>query len=170
MVIDLSYRDAPGLLTTHIPMLVRAFDLSEGDVLEVGTGRYSTPILNWLCTVAKRYLYSYESSNHWYHKAQRYAGTYHYVIQASNWEQATFDQRHWGMAFIDHSPDGRRPVDIARLANLVDYIVVHDTEPEHDEIYGYGTVWDLFKYRYDHTRLWPNTTVVSNFKDLSNLG
>jgi len=170
MVVDLSYRDAPGLLTTHIPLLVRVFDLSEGDVLEIGTGRYSTPLLDWLALGARRKVYSYESKGFWYNKTKHMNSAYHHIVFTPSWDAADFDQRRWGMVFIDHSPDGRRPTEVARLANLADYIVMHDTEPEHDEIYGYSKIWGLFQHRYDHTRLWPNTTVVSNRHDLGNLG
>ena len=54
---------------THIPMLIKVFELTKGDVLELGTGYFSTTILRWLCQMAKRRLISYETSNFWYEKA-----------------------------------------------------------------------------------------------------
>jgi hypothetical protein len=47
---------------THIPLLIRVFDISEGDVLEVGTGWFSTLVLHWLAHIYKRQVYSYSTN------------------------------------------------------------------------------------------------------------
>jgi hypothetical protein len=154
-------------VTTHIPLLARVFDISEGDVLEVGTGYFSTTLLHWLATMFHRKVYSYESREGWYAKALQFESEYHHIVLCQDWKTADFDQRRWGMAFIDHSPGWRRPKEVARLANLADYIVIHDTEPDENDRYAFSKTWGLFKYRYDYTKLRPNTSVVSNFKDLS---
>lgn len=151
---------------THIPMLVATFELTKGDVLELGTGYFSTTLLRWLCQMSKRKLISYESSNFWYQKAIAKPVPFHKVIKVSySWDDAKIE-RHWGMAFVDHWPDERRWVEIKRLANLAEYIVIHDSNLSPIKSYGYGKIWDLFKYRYDYTKLNPNTTIVSNFHDL----
>ena len=59
----------PEPVASHIPLLVRVFDKSEGDILEVGTGYYSTLLLHWLANTSRRYLYSYESDKYWYDRA-----------------------------------------------------------------------------------------------------
>ena len=156
-------------VATHIPLLVRVFDLSEGDVLEVGTGYFSTLVLHWLATISQRQVYSYESKESWYGRAKKYENAYHHIVLCNDWETADFDQRRWGMAFIDHSPGWRRPREVARLANLAEYIVIHDTDPEREGHYEFSKVWGLFKYRYDYNRLWPSSAVVSNFHDLSHI-
>lgn len=151
---------------THIPMLVRTFELSKGDVLELGTGYFSTTLLRWLCQMAGRTLYSYESSNFWYQRAIKRPVPFHKVIKVSyDWSEAKIE-RPWGMAFIDHFPDERRWVEIKRLANWAEYLVIHDSNLSEIKHYGYEKIWDLFKYRYDYTKLNPNTAVVSNFHDL----
>lgn len=154
---------------THIPLLVRVFDISEGDVLEIGTGHFSTLILHWLATVYKRHVYSYENGVYWHSRAMKYESEYHHIVLCENWNSADFDQKYWGMVFIDHSPGWRRPREVARLANKADYLVIHDTEPDQNNKYAFEKTWGLFKYRYDYTKLRPNTSVVSNFKDLSNI-
>jgi hypothetical protein len=156
-------------VATHIPLLTRVFDLSHGDVLEVGTGYFSTLLLHWLATIYQRHVYSYESKEKWYLRAQAYEGTYHHIMLCEDWPSADFDQRRWGLAFVDHSPGWRRPVEVARLANLADYIVIHDTEPEREGKYKFASIWGEFKYRYDYTKIKPITSVVSNFHDLSNV-
>ncbi len=156
-------------VATHIPLLVRVFDLSEGDVLEIGTGYFSTLLLHWLATISRRHVYSYESKSAWYQRAKKYESEFHHIVFCGDWDQADFDQRHWGLVFVDHSPGRRRPVEVARLANKADYIVIHDTDPEREGHYEFSRIWGLFKYRYDYTRLWPNSSVVSNCKDLSGI-
>jgi hypothetical protein len=153
------------LCATHIPLLVRAFELSKGDVVELGTGYFSTTILRWLCELSGRNLYSYETSPGWYERAMRKTASCHKVFKINNWDEAPIE-RHWGLAFIDHDPGRRRHIEIKRLANLADYIVMHDTNVKWDNQYKYSRIWDLFKYRYDCTTYDPYSSVVSNFFDL----
>ena len=112
------------LVATHIPLLVRVFDKSEGDVLEVGTGFFSTLVLRWLCSITGRTLYSYESKEKWYNRAKQKEGDTHKVIYCPNWDDADFDQRHWGLVFIDHGPNRRRVIEIERLKDKCDYMVI----------------------------------------------
>lgn len=151
---------------THIPMLVKTFELSSGDVLELGSGYFSTTLLRWLCQMARRTLYSYELSNYWYQKAIDRPASFHKVVKISgDWNEAKID-RHWGMVLVDHSPDERRWVEINRLANWAEYLIIHDSNFSEVKQYGYEKIWDLFKFRYDYTKLNPHTAVVSNFHDL----
>ena len=150
---------------THIPMLVKTFELTDGDVLELGSGYFSTTLLRWLCQMAGRTLYSYESSNFWYQKATARPVPFHKVIKVNSFDEADIE-KHWGMVLVDHGPDERRWKDIKRLANFAEYIVIHDSNLTEIKHYGYEKIWDLFKYRYDYTKLNPNTTVVSNFHNL----
>lgn len=159
-------------VATHIPLLVRAFTLSEGDVLELGTGYFSTLVLRWLCEMSGRTLYSYESSHYWYTRALQKPKPFHKVIYVKNFDEADIE-RHWGLVFIDHGPNQRRITEIKRLANYADYMVIHDTNPvigeESPRGYHYNEIWSLFKYRYDFTKYNPHTSCVSNLKDLSNM-
>lgn len=150
---------------THIPMLVKVFELTDGDVLELGTGFFSTTVLKWLCEMANRTLYSYESSEFWYNKAKGKQVDYQKLFKVNNFDEADIE-RHWSMAFIDHSPDERRWKEIKRLANHAEYIVIHDSNLSEFKDYGYEKIWSLFRYRYDFKKYNPNTTVVSNFHDL----
>lgn len=154
---------------THVPLLTRVFDQSEGDVLEIGTGYFSTLLLHWLAEMTKRHVYSYENRFGWYTRARRMESTYHHIIYCPSWDEAPFEDKHWGLVFVDHGPDNRRPVEIERLKDKTDYMVIHDTDIERDEMYGYSKVLPKFKYRYDYKKIWPYTSVVSNFKKLDNI-
>ena len=156
------------LLASHVPLLVRVFTLSEGDVLELGTGYFSSLILKWMSTLSHRKVFAYENRQYWDKKAKEKQTEFYKVKLINSYNDAPIE-RKWGMAFVDHGPNSRRVVEIKRLADYADYIVIHDTNPEWDDIYHYSKIWKLFKYRYDYKLYHPHTSVVSNFKDLSNI-
>lgn len=158
---------------SHSPLLTRVFDISEGDVLEVGTGYFSTLLLHWLAHIYKRNVYSYENDPQWYKRALKAGSLLHKVYKVSSWDElpATFSPsgKRWGIVFIDHSPVERRVIEIERFADKADYIVIHDTEPEQDPRYQYSKIWSKFKYIYHGNKVSPWTSVVSNFKNLNNI-
>ena len=46
--------------TTHMPVIIKFIQATEGRVLELGAGLFSTPLLHWLCAEKGRKLYTYE--------------------------------------------------------------------------------------------------------------
>jgi len=157
---------------SHIPLLIKVLNVSDGPVLELGTGFNSTSVIHWLCNETKRRIESYESSKMFYLAARNYRNDFHgvhYVEELGGWDNIDFESEHWGVVFIDHSPGPRRNVEMGRVANNADYVVVHDTEPKSDWHYHYSNHFDKYKYRHDYKKAYPYTSVFSNFKDLSNL-
>jgi hypothetical protein len=158
-------------MATHLPLLVRAFDVSKGDVLEMGTGYFSTLILRWLCEMFDRQLYSYESNFRWFTRNNKKPKPFHHMTYVLSYDDAPIE-RPWGLAFIDHGPNPRRVVDIKRIAGHAEYIVIHDTQPagkwaDLPGDYHYEEIWPLFIHRYDYIKVLPFSSVVSNFHDLS---
>lgn len=155
---------------SHLPLLVRIVNASEGDIAEVGTGYFSTLILKWMAHIYQRNLYSFENHKYWYDKAAREATKYHTVIKIEDWDELPVEKSpsggRWGLVFIDHMPSQRRKVEIERFANSADFIVIHDTEPDSDKLYKYSDIWKLFKHVYHFKKIYPFTSVVSNFKKL----
>lgn len=153
---------------SHLPILVKVVNRSEGPILEMGTGLFSTPILHWLCLDQKRELVSYDNTRQYYEMNKTFESPTHRLLYVDNdaWDMADID-KHWGLVFIDHHPSLRRGVDAIRLANLADYVVMHDTNDS--KAHGYNEVYPHFKYRYDWKRTKPYTTVLSNFHSLENL-
>ena len=151
--------------SSHIPMLIKALELTEGDVLEMGVGMFSTPLLHWMCMVNNRNLYSYEHDNGWISIKRHFESDNHKIIMVDDWDKADID-REWGMAFIDHAPAERRHIDIERLADKAKLIVVHDTEEKNNKTYKYNKIYPLFKYRYDFKIKKPYTTILSNYIQL----
>ncbi len=154
---------------SHIPVLIKVMEISKGDVLELGTGLNSTPLFHWLCSVQGRKMDSYESDKMFHRHAWNYHTDWHGVHKVEDWDKDFQVDRHWGVIFIDHAPGKRRNVEMGRVANNADYVIVHDTEPKSDWHYNYSNHFDKYKYRYDFTQTYPHTSVFSNFKDLSEL-
>lgn len=163
---------------SHLPVIAKIMMVSFGDVLELGAGFYSTPFLYWLCKDQNRKFVSYENNFDWWKmvwnlEAGASPSTHnivkidklteaHYV---ANFDNADID-RNWGVVLIDHSPSKRRIIDIKKLANKVNFIIVHDTQRNY-KFCDYNKIYPLFKYRYDYKKNdWdskiPQTTVLSN--------
>lgn len=154
---------------SHIPVLIKVLSISEGPILELGTGLNSTPVLHWLCNETKRKIDSYESIPMFHRAAWNYHNDYHTIHLVEDWDKDLKIDKHWGVVFIDHAPGIRRNVEMGRLAQNADYVIVHDTEPKSDWHYKYSNHFGDYKYRFDYTKAYPHTSVFSNFKDLTNL-
>lgn len=142
--------------------------MTDGPILEIGGGLYSTPFLHWACFENKRELVTYENSPEYFDTLKGYGNDFHKIILIDDWDKMPIE-RYWEIAFIDHAPAERRKIEIARLANFAKYIVIHDTERRHEHVYGLEEIYPLFKYRYDFTEIRPHTSVLSNFINLNNL-
>jgi len=154
-------------MASHLPTLVRAYDISKGDILELGTGYFSTLMLDWLSAITDRKVVSYETNPDWYARAKKLQSSYHDVIFVESWDKVPFEEKHWGLAFIDCDPHASRATAIERLKDNADYIVAHDTEPRSEKGYNYPRIYPLFKYRFDDKRVMPWTSVFSNFHSLA---
>jgi hypothetical protein len=149
---------------THLPILIKLVNMTNGPILELGTGIFSTPYLHWACFENKRKLVSYEEKQSYFEMVKQYVCDYHFIFTDLN----KIEEEHWSIVLVDQYPSGRKE-SIKKLVNSADYIVLHDSNDEYDETYKYSEIYPLFKYRYDFDKVLPRTTVVSNFKDLTNL-
>ncbi len=143
---------------SYLPILIKVLQISEGPVLVLGVGLYSTPLTHWLCQEAERRLVTYENNQDQFRLFEKFGYGLHKLKLIKDWESAPIEEEHWGVAFVDHNPAKRRSVEIARLAKITDYIVVHDSESLNNS-------FSLFKYSYHHKRQRPQTSVLSNFTD-----
>lgn len=162
---------------SHLPILTKIMNMTDGPVLELGMGLFSTPYLHWACFEKKRKLVSYENKRDFFEMFEFQDGrkihndySFHEVkfVENNDWDKVDLSG-HWSVVLIDHNPGPRRKEEVRRLANNADYIVVHDSNGRNDFYYKYSEVFPLFKYRYDYKKVYPQTTVLSNFKDMSNL-
>lgn len=155
--------------SSYFPILIKAVQNTDGPVLELGAGLFSTPLLHWLCAETGRKVVTYEDTQEYYKFARKFRTETHEVNFVTDWDKTEFDKLKWGVVLIDHAAK-RRTVDALRLKNLAQYIVLHDTQEEAWQHYGYKELWSNFKniyhWEYDLSNL-PRTSVVSNISDLN---
>ncbi|MEK7117077.1 MAG: hypothetical protein AAB837_02850 [Patescibacteria group bacterium] len=147
---------------SHIPVLLKLLSVTDGPILEMGGGLYSTPFLHWACFDKKRELVTCENIPEFYDMEKRYESDFHKVIFVENYDDAPIE-RPWSIAFIDQWPAIRRKEDIKRLADLAQYLVAHDTEKRQNYEYRYDEIYPLFKYNFKYRKIKPHTSVLSNF-------
>ncbi len=152
---------------THLPCLIKALSKTTGDILELGMGVFSTPYLHYQCMLSNRHLVSYENFKEWmqFFLDYGYPNENHEINFVDAYENAKID-REWDVALIDQTPDSSRIVEIRRLANLVKYIIIHDSSDKDEKIYHYSEIYPLFKYRTTWDKDKNHAEVLSNFVDL----
>ena len=156
--------------SSHLPILLEAMERTTGDVLELGPGVFSTPVLHWLCQKQRRNLLTIESDKKWLRFCMKYYRTdLHKFMRVEDWNQAKpVINKKWDVALVDLSPDEMRKEMIKVLADTTKYIIIHDADDFQEKHYHYSEIYPLFKYRYNFTEVEPATTVLSNFIRLDN--
>lgn len=153
--------------STHIPILLACLRKTEGPILELGSGWFSTPVLSAFAT--GRFVRTVEANPEWYSRIMQIAGYQpitnhrHQVLFAPNYDDAPIDDHDWGIVLLDHEPPARRGVDAERLRGKCRLMIGHDSE---HPAYGYDEVFGRFRYRYTYSRAVPWTTVVSDIDPL----
>jgi len=152
---------------THLPCLMKAFEKTTGDILEMGTGIFSTPYLRYMCILKDRKLVSYENFPDWYKFLLKYYRPIpnHEINLVEKYADAKID-RDWDIVLIDQTPDSSRKEEIIRLASRAKYIIIHDSNPSNEKITHYNEIYPLFKYRTDWDGDSNRATVLSNLVDL----
>jgi hypothetical protein len=154
--------------SSHRPMLWLALNNTEGNVAEFGMGHGSTMLIDKFCGKQNRAFNSYETNHewlglvygsydNWWGNLQGWAGAY------SNIELV----KH-SVLFIDSAPGEERRDLIKINSGICDVIIVHDTEPGAQPIYGTTEALNSFKYRLDYyPKGNPGTTALSNKIDVA---
>ncbi len=151
--------------STFLPMLLEALTRTKGDVLELGAGVFSTPLLHWICEKEKRNLLTVENDREWFKFTKQYLQTdLHKFLFVENWDAADeLINKEWDVVLVDHSPSNRRIEEIKKLANLAKFLIVHDSDPWKDHQYLYSQIYHLFKYKFNFDKADHQTVVLSNF-------
>ncbi|HUX17298.1 MAG TPA: hypothetical protein VMW52_12555 [Phycisphaerae bacterium] len=139
---------------THLPALIHCVLRTSGPILELGAGRFSTPILHQLCSADQRRIVTAEEPGDWLATYEHLRTDWHEFIRS--YDAEVIDAIQWSVVLIDHAMD-RRNADLQRLADRASFIVVHDTNCTK-----YGYDFAAFRYRRDWDDLSPTTAVVSN--------
>jgi hypothetical protein len=148
---------------SHIPVLCRCFaELKEsnGNVLELGVGTFSTVVLHELC--ANRNLLSLEMNQDWIESVKHFSSYFHVIMKVDNWVDLPAYKMDWDLVLVDQSPGEYRHISVAALVDRAKLLVLHDTESR-DNIYGYYKVLNKFKYLIEYTLHPTKTIVASNY-------
>ena len=156
------------LYASHLPILAKVVEKSTGPILELGVG-HSTLLLHVMCKQEQRLIVSYETDPVWYEKYRKFETDWHQVKLIRSMNDIAMDYVDWGVVFIDHRPGVNRRTQAIRFRNKAQYILLHDSEPEQNKFFGYQKIYPEFKYVYQYTKAKPNTAVLSEFRDLSDL-
>jgi len=153
---------------THIFPLITVLAHTDGPILEIGTGDYSTPLLHALCSKNERFILSVDTYQAWLNLFLDLSKPWHQFKYIAPDDYASLEfqgaGKRWGVVFIDGAPAERRIEDIKRLRDKTDIFVLHDVE---DPLYNYQPLISSFTYHYLYDRYLPNTMVVSDKVDVS---
>lgn len=120
---------------SHLPALMACIAATTGDVLEVGIGHFSTPILHGACLGRK--LVSVEDNKEWFDRFSIPYGRgfeHHFINADYDSIMPRLAEDKWSVVFLDHSPGGdRRRKDFVRMIGSSDFVVVHDFHGENSD-------------------------------------
>lgn len=148
---------------SHLPILSAAMSMTTGPVLELGAGLGSTYLLHGLCGSAKRQLTTIESDEAWLRRFSKYGRPWHIFRKVEDYLDLPEYGQEWGLAFVDHGLYRQRGLSVRRLAH-VPVVVVHDTC--FPWLYDYTGPIEEYRYRWDYRVDGPQTTVLSNTRDI----
>jgi hypothetical protein len=147
-----------------------------GPVIEMGCGHHSTVLLHQILVLEqKRYLLTTDTDREWLSKFEVNMSSpihqFRHIQLTSEWDNVGIDRPRWSIVFVDHKPAERRVVDIIRLINVSDIVIVHDTGVP---LYGYERGLSQYPYRYRYNHILPPTDVLSKnngtlFQNIRNL-
>jgi hypothetical protein len=156
---------------THVPALGMGMMMTDGDVLELGTGLVSTPMLSAMIKFTNRRLVSLEQSERWWRgMSQQYQGERHDVVYCPGFErmEEIATSQRWGLVLVDHElPDQvsyeHRVKMLGMLRSWAEVVVVHDTE---DDRVDWDGAMDDYRFRWTFRMVTPWTTMLSNSVDI----
>jgi hypothetical protein len=142
--------------STALEALCYAAEMTWGQIIEFGTGYYSTPILTQLARIKKTTYKGWDTNQEWVKLFQdRYKVKWVRDFMELPVEEA-------GLVFVDGDvkPSNRQELAM-KWIDHAEIVVCHDTEPENAHKYG---PYDFSKVKYvkNFTWQWPNTTLLSN--------
>lgn len=145
--------DSESDFDSHRPLLYLAVEnCSDGWVVEYGSGYGSTGLLRKNC----EWFWSFETNEEW---AKRTGADF-----IDNYFKSSQDGV---LLFIDCAPAWVRKYLIGKYSHQAMCIVIHDTEPGAEYVYGMSEILSTFKHRIDYRPEGkPHTTAVSNFIDV----
>lgn len=163
---------------SHMPVLAAAVAMSDGPVIEFGTGWGSTPMLHMMCGMRGRFLVSMDTDEAWartfgdgYFCPRRHEfkvlapatlGVVKRVELVEEYARSMAQACQWGVVFVDCAPGEARGRVVMAFKGRAKWIVAHDYDESPTNTNGYGPLKDAFKHRSVMKRMRPWTVVWSD--------
>ena len=152
---------------SHSIALLPCLHWTQGPVLEVGAGCYSTSLLSLYSQ--SRYCRTMESDWHWLEKVKAFfpascdlsENRGHEFQYVENYRDAVMEDRSWDIVFIDQGDHASRVETALRMKEKSRLVILHDTE--HANL---DSALNGYRYRYDLKTIFPHTGIASQVDDL----
>jgi hypothetical protein len=147
---------------THLAPLAGCVAHTDGPVIELGAGLYSTSVLHAMCQ--GRELVTADSNAEWLDRLRHLETDWHRFVTVDDWSTCHLLDQAWAVALVDQSPGWTRPSAVERLRKRTELLVVHDVPdnppPGHDI--------DEFRHRADFFEPGVNirTSVASDLRPI----
>ncbi len=138
----------------HLEALVNAALINNEDILELGCGHYSTPILSSICKNQNKKLFIAASNEKWLNQFEEYGE----CELVNNWPSYLFDKKY-GMVFLDNEQLTKdRLMLIPKIMNITNVLVIHDADKMVN-----NPNWQVFTKKYE--QIWfkkyiPHTVIL----------
>lgn len=145
---------------SHKPLLKMCIDNTNGNIVEFGSGYGSTDAISKLSSTDRLFV-SLENNKEWAEKiGSTFVGDYFNLNKINIFNPE--------LVFIDCAPAEIRKPLIEKWKEIVDVILVHDTEIGSNYVYNLANTLAEFKYRLHYApKGKPHTTAVSNTIDVT---
>ena len=152
---------------SHFHALLPCLHWTQGPILEVGAGCYSTSLLSLYSQ--SRYCRTVESDWQWLEKVKNFFPAScdltqdrgHEFQHVENYRDAVMEDRPWDIVFIDQGDHDSRVETALRMKDKSRLVIMHDTE--HANL---DAALNSYRYRYDLKAILPHTSIASQVDDL----
>ena len=146
---------------THQKFLKHYLEKTTGNVLELGCGFGSTPLILETIKNTNRKLVSVDNNLEWINKMKTYCpeNDNHTYIFTDNWQKtiSNLTNQKWSIVFIDQNPWEARAMSLYAFKNIADYVIVHDVDyfPKRNIFGNYISAFDFdFSNEFKHWKLY----------------
>ena len=160
-----------------VPLAVAAL-LTTGNILEIGAGVFSTPVIHNICSHHKRNCVSVDNDKKQLNKFIHYNKTMFHTIQYADDLITYGDNKIWGLVSIDHTLSAERYKNAISLAANAQIVVLHDAEMTNEKYFKYekNNVQGYYRYmckfsliRNEKSKQYTSTLIMSNYIQLYSL-
>lgn len=145
---------------SHRPLLWLSLENTNGFITEFGSGEGSTYLLDRYSYENKRAFTTWETNWDYYDILKGIKSVKCFI---GDWIRDTENIANQGLLFIDCAPGEVRKDLVFKFSDKSEVILIHDSEPGAEYVYGLSPVLSTFKYRLDYTPEGkPHTVAVSN--------